>query len=117
MDKRDHSCEAKKLREARSQSGASLEEELSIAAELAYLDLSELERRAFAESVGRMLEFFATMDGFPAQREVPYEGRGEAVPRGANRLRPDRRVPFLGADLIEAAAQREEHLVSIPNIL
>jgi len=102
------------LGDARLRRGmASLEEELSIAADLAYLDLGDRERLAFAESVGRMLEFFAKMDEFPA----PSGPRAEADAKAPRRLRPDRQSAFAGPDPIELASEREGRFVGIPNIL
>ncbi|MGO8693535.1 MAG: Asp-tRNA(Asn)/Glu-tRNA(Gln) amidotransferase subunit GatC [Rectinemataceae bacterium] len=97
----------------RPQGIASLEDELSIAADLAYLLLGEEERRAFAASVGRMLEFFAKMDEFPSPRGPDADASAAA----SNRLRADVRSPFAGPDPIELAPQREGRFVGIPNIL
>ncbi len=119
VDKSEHANEG--LGDAEGGSGESrlrrgaiaLENELSVAADLAYLDLGEQERRAFAESVGRMLEFFAKMDEFPAPSS-PAAPAGAEAP--AN-LRPDARRPFSGPDPIEQASEREGRFVGIPNIL
>jgi Asp-tRNA(Asn)/Glu-tRNA(Gln) amidotransferase C subunit len=90
---------------------ASLEAELSVAADLAYLKLDEGERRAFAVSVGRMLEFFAKMDEFPS------DGGGGDDTAASNKLRADMQSAFAGPDPIELASQREGRFVGIPNIL
>ena len=97
----------------RMQGIASLEKELSIAADLAYLDLGEEERRAFAASVGRMLEFFAKMDEFSSPRGAD----ADAPPAATNNLRADVRRPFVGPDPIGLAPQCEGRFVGIPNIL
>jgi Asp-tRNA(Asn)/Glu-tRNA(Gln) amidotransferase C subunit len=96
----------------------SLEEELVIAADLAYLNLGEDERRAFALSVGRMLEFFAKMDEFASLAPADADASGgPSGPTVRGHFRADTQDPFAGPDPIGQAPHKEGRFVGIPNIL
>ncbi|HTX73958.1 MAG TPA: hypothetical protein VMC79_14090 [Rectinemataceae bacterium] len=110
-----------------------MESELAVAANLAYLSLDQRERRSFAESVAKMLEFFAVMDGFEAGLSSPSGdpatgAAADMVPAGRageNRTargvmpepRSDAVTAFADSELFRQASSTEGRFVSIPNIL
>ncbi len=89
-----------------------LKEDLAITAQLASLELSAAEMDRFAESVGKLLDFFAHMDSFKAQNVDTV-----ATGHSSNRLREDAAFPYEGPDLLDNAPDLEGRLIGIPNVL
>lgn len=88
--------------------------ELDITAELANLELSTAEREAFENEVGRILEYFETMN------EIDIEGVEATTHAGVqgNRTRPDiAREGDISEGILSNGPDREERFFRIPRVL
>jgi Asp-tRNA(Asn)/Glu-tRNA(Gln) amidotransferase C subunit len=87
-------------------------DDLAITAQLASLELSDDEMGRFADSVGKLLDFFAHMDSFESP-PAPGSMAGESQ----NRVRDDAAIPYEGPDLLANAPDLEGRFIGIPNVL
>ncbi|RKX87190.1 MAG: Asp-tRNA(Asn)/Glu-tRNA(Gln) amidotransferase subunit GatC [Spirochaetes bacterium] len=93
---------------------AQVQDEWSITAELARLELDENEELILAREAERMRELFLTMSRADADKPEPTT---QAVELN-NRIRPDYVDSFNNVEsLIEASPEQEDDFFLIPNVL
>ena len=89
-------------------------EELRITAELAMLDLSEEEMKAFEAEVSKTLEYFNHM----GELDLENLESADEVPTEENRVRRDKISAVNISDrLLDGAPQREGRHIVIPKVL
>jgi len=91
-----------------------VQDEWSITAELARLELDENEALILAREAERMRELFLTMSRADVEK---LETTAHALEMN-NRIRPDSVVSFNNVEsLIEASPEQEDNFFLIPNVL